>query len=80
MGKYRVAYNHKEIRSIQPAADPNQSGDTVLEENTGDTIYAIIEAKDEAEAREKASRLQVELQTGKTKRELTGDEDGEAER
>ncbi|HRO43653.1 MAG TPA: hypothetical protein PL009_12520 [Flavipsychrobacter sp.] len=75
MAKYRVEYDNKEIRSIAPASDPENMGNAILEERTGETIFAIIEAENDDEAQEKAQRLQTELQTGKTKRELTGDDE-----
>jgi len=71
---YRVTFTDKEVVSIQPtdagAADPTT--DTILEEQTGQTLYATIEAADETEAREKAGRLQTELRTRRTKRDLEG--------
>jgi len=73
MPKYRVEFDHKEVRSIDPTEQTTPEQDTFLEEETGETIWAIIEASDDAEAREKAGRLQEELQTRKTKRELRGD-------
>lgn len=73
MAKYRVEFDHKEIRSIELAHEPNHTGDTILEENTGQTIFAIVEAGTDQEAREKAERLQTELQTRKTKRDLLSD-------
>ena len=72
MAKFRVAFDNKEIKSIHPASDTTPAGDTIHEERTGETIYAIIDAENDSEAREKAQRLQTELQTGKTKREITG--------
>lgn len=71
MPQYQVHYNDKEIVSIHPAgtaADP--VFDTILEPRTGQTLYATIEAADDAEAREKAERLQTELQTGRTARDV----------
>lgn len=72
---YRVTYTDKEVVSITPAdggqADPTT--DTILEDNVGQTLFATIEAADEKEAREKADRLQTELQTRRTKRDLDGD-------
>lgn len=68
--KYRVEFENKEIRSIQPTQQEIPTNDTFLEEQTGQTIWAIIDASSEAEAREKADRLAIELQTGQTKDQL----------
>lgn len=40
------------------------SNDTFLEEQTGDTIWAIIHAEDEKAAKEKAEKLAHHLKTG----------------
>lgn len=73
---YRATFVNKRLVSIMPAqegeADP--TSDTILEERTGETLYATVEAADEKEAREKAERLEVELQTGLTRRTLEGNE------
>lgn len=75
---YRVTYTDKEVVSITPAdggqADP--TADTILENNIGETLFATIDAANEREAREKAQRLQTELQTRRTKRDLEGSGDG----
>ena len=75
--KFRVTYTDKEVVSITQAdggeADPTT--DTILEDNVGETLYAIVDAADETEAREKAQRLQTELQTRRTKRDLEGADD-----
>jgi hypothetical protein len=68
--KYRVEFENKEIRNIQPTEQEIPTNDTFLEEQTGQTIWAIIDAGSEAEAREKADRLAVELQTRQTKDQL----------
>jgi hypothetical protein len=70
MAKYRVEFEDKQIRSVQATEQEIPDNDTFLEERTGRTIWAIIEASSEEEARTKAGRLETELQTGKTKREL----------
>ncbi|RYZ52490.1 MAG: hypothetical protein EOP49_09360 [Sphingobacteriales bacterium] len=72
MAKYRVEFDNKEIKSIERAENTTPEHDTFLEERTGETIWATVEADTDEEAREKASRLAVELQTGQTKRDLTG--------
>src|SRR5438552_366940 len=71
MSKYRVEFENKEIKSIQPTTEEIPSNDTFLEEQTGATIWAIIEAGSEQEAKEKAQRLATELRTGLTKGDLT---------
>lgn len=73
---YQATFVDKKLVSLTPAkgheADP--TSDTILENRTGETLYATIEAATEKEAREKAGRLEVELQTGLTKRTLEGNE------
>jgi hypothetical protein len=64
MNKYRIEFNNFEIKSIHPTEQDVPSGDTILEEHTGETIYAIIHAENDESAREKAERLAVELKTG----------------
>ncbi len=73
---YRVTFVGKRLVSVLPATDgeADPTNDTILEERTGETLYATVEAADEKEAREKAGRLEVELQTGLTKRTLEGNE------
>lgn len=77
--KFRVTYTDKQVVSIAAVtgapADAGQAdptADTILEDNVGQTLYATIEAADEREAREKADRLQTELQTRRTRRDLEG--------
>jgi hypothetical protein len=72
--KYRVEFDNKEIRSIQQTEQETPTNDTFLEERTGQTIWAIIEAQNDAEAQEKAKRLETELQTRTPKDRLRGDE------
>ncbi|MCD6063600.1 MAG: hypothetical protein K0R82_1511 [Flavipsychrobacter sp.] len=72
--KYRVEFENKEIRSIHPTEQEVPANDTFLEEQTGQTIWAIIDASSDEEAREKADRLAIELQTGQTKDQLRGKE------
>lgn len=78
---YRVIYTDKEVVSVASTegagpgmAKDDPTTDTILEDNVGQTIYATIEAADDNEAREKAQRLQTELQTRRTKRDLEGHE------
>jgi len=71
MAKYRVAYDNKEVRSVtRTSGNDNPGSHSLAEDRTGQTIIAIVEAGSDAEAREKAQRLQIELQTGRTKRDI----------
>lgn len=74
--KYRVEFKDKEIKSIQPTEQEIPGNDTFLEEHTGQTMWAVIEAANDDEAKEKASRLATELQTGQTKQQLRDKEWG----
>ncbi len=73
---YRATFVDKKLVALDPAqngeADPTR--DTILEERIGETLYATVEGDTEAEAREKAERLETELQTGLTKRALEGND------
>lgn len=71
MAKYRVLFENKKLVSVETTKQETPLNDTFLEENTGKTIWAIIEAASDKEANEKASRLEIELQTGQTKENLT---------
>lgn len=73
---YRVTFVNKRLHSVVPAQDgaADPTSDTILEERTGETLYATVEADSDEEARQKAERLEVELQTGLTKRTLEGNE------
>lgn len=73
MAKYRVEFDNKKIKSIHPTEQELPSNDTFLEERTGETVWAIINADSEEEAHEKATRLEAELQTRRTKEDLTRD-------
>ena len=64
MKKYRVEFSRFEVKSVTPTDEEIPSNDTFLEEQTGDTIWAIIHAEDEAKAREKAEKLSNNLRTG----------------
>jgi hypothetical protein len=57
MSKYRVELDRFEIKSIQPTEQEIPTNDTILEERTGDTMYVILHADNDEEAREKAERL-----------------------
>ena len=70
MSKYRVLFENKKLVSVEPTKEEIPNNDTFLEENTGDTIWAIIEADSDDEASEKAKRLETELQTRQTKEAL----------
>jgi hypothetical protein len=64
MKKYRVELKNFQVKSIHPTEQEVPSNDTILEERTGETIWAIIHAENDDLAREKAERLAVELKTG----------------
>lgn len=64
MQKFRVEFHRFEVKSVNPTQEEIPSNDTFLEEQTGDTIWAIIHAEDEEKAREKADRLSRNLKTG----------------
>lgn len=71
MPTYRATYKDKLLINLEPAkGDGEPKGDTILENQTGELIFATIDAADEAEAQEKAKQISLQLQTGKTKREL----------
>lgn len=70
MPKYRVSFENKEIKSIQQTPDNERETPGFHEEHTGRTIQAIINARDDQEARDVAKRLETELQTGITKENL----------
>ncbi|HEY2727747.1 MAG TPA: hypothetical protein VGI61_11275 [Parafilimonas sp.] len=70
MGKYRALFEDKVLKSVTPTKEETPENDTFLEETTGSTIWAIIEATSDDEAQEKAERLETELQTGQTKETL----------
>ena len=64
MTKYRVEFFRFEVKSISPTEEEITSNETFLEEQTGDTIWAVIHAEDETAAREKAEKLANNLKTG----------------
>jgi len=64
MKKYRVEFIKYEVKSITPTDKEIPSNDTFLEENTGDTIWAILHAENDEKAREKAEELALSLKTG----------------
>jgi hypothetical protein len=70
MAKYRVLFENKKIVSVEPTKEETPANDTFLEENTGNTIWAIIEAGSDKAARRKAKQLETELQTRLTKESL----------
>lgn len=68
---YRATYKDKLLTSLEPATgDGEPKGDTILEGQTGELIFATLEAENLEEAQEKAKRISLELQTGKIKRDL----------
>lgn len=64
MQKFRVELIKFEVKSVTPTEQEIPSNDTFLEEQTGDTIWAIIHAEDETKAKEKAEKLAQHLKTG----------------
>ena len=64
MQKFRVEIFKYEVKSVKPTEEEIPSNDTFLEEQTGDTIWAIIHAENEVQAREKAEKLAQHLKTG----------------
>jgi hypothetical protein len=64
MQKFRVEFVKYEVKSITLTEEEVPTNDTFLEENTGDTIWAIIHAENEEDAKEKAERLARHLKTG----------------
>jgi hypothetical protein len=70
MGKYRVLFENKVLKSVNPTKEETPANDTFLEGTTGATIWAIIEAASDEEAHQKAERLETELQTGYDKETL----------
>lgn len=67
MATYRVLFDNKKLVSVTPTKEGTPNNDTFLEETTGETIWATIEADSDDEAQEKAERLETELQTRQTK-------------
>lgn len=68
MGKYRALFENKVLKSVSETQEEAPANDTFLEETTGSTIWAIIEAASREEAQQKAERLETELQTAKQKK------------
>ena len=75
MAKYRALFDNKKLVSVTATVEETPKNDTFLEETTGETIWAIIEAASDEEAQEKADRLETELQTRQTKETLKQKED-----
>ncbi|MDQ2751594.1 MAG: hypothetical protein M3R72_01060 [Bacteroidota bacterium] len=67
MSTYRALFDNKKLVSVARTEQDTPSNDTFLEETTGETIWATIEAKNDAEAQEKAEHLETELQTRQAK-------------
>jgi len=70
MGKYRILFENRILKSVSPTQEEIPANDTFLEETTGSLIWAIIEAASDEEAQQKAQQLETELQTGQTKETL----------
>jgi len=64
MQKFRVEFYKFEVKSVNVTEEEIPSNDTFLEEQTGDTIWAIIHAENLDKAKEKAERLSHNLKTG----------------
>ncbi len=77
MAKYRALFDNKKLISVTPTNQETPGNDTFLEETTGETIWAIIEANSDEEAQEKADRLETELQTRQTKETLSQKENSQ---
>ncbi len=77
MAKYRALFDNKKLISVTPTNEETPQNDTFLEETTGETIWAIIEAGSDEEAQEKADRLETELQTRQTKETITQKENSQ---
>ena len=67
MAKYR-AFENKVLKTVHPTEEEIPENDTFLEEKTGSTIWATIEASSYGEAQQKAERLETGLQPVKQKR------------
>ena len=70
MATYRALFKNKTLVTVTLTEQDTPTNDTFLEETTGATIWAIVEADTDEDAREKAQRLETELQTGQTKQTL----------
>ena len=64
MQKFRAEIIKYEVKSVKPTEKEIPTNDTFLEEQTGDTIWAIIHAENETKAWEKAEKLAQHLKTG----------------
>ena len=71
MAKYRAEFQNKTLIAVTPTGTETPIANNFDSELTGTILEAIIDAKDDNEAAEKAKRLEIELQTGKTKENLT---------
>jgi hypothetical protein len=57
MKKYTVEFSDLKIKAIHEAAATAKENDRIMEEHTGEIMYATIHAENEAAARYKAERL-----------------------
>jgi hypothetical protein len=64
MQKFRVEFYKFEVRSISIIKEEVAYDDTFLERHVGDTIWAVINAENSAEAFEKALRFSNNLKSG----------------
>jgi hypothetical protein len=72
MATYSVKLINKQVVSVHPTNQETAPTDTILEQITGETIYATVEADSDEEAKQKANKVAQELQTGSTKKEIEG--------
>lgn len=70
MATYSVKLVNKEVVSIHATNQETAPSDTILEPTIGETIYATVEADNDAEAKEKAAKVAQQLQTRETKKEM----------
>ncbi len=70
MATYSVKLVNKQVVSVHATNQETAPSDTILEPIIGETIYATVEANDDAEAKEKAEKVAQQLQTGETKKEM----------
>lgn len=70
MATYSVQLINKQVVSVKKSDGETVPVDTILEKTTGETIWATIEAGSDEEAKEKAEKVAVELQSRETKKAL----------
>lgn len=70
MPTYRATYKDKLLINLEQTKGDGEPKGDIVEGQTGELIFATIDAENDAEAEEKAKRISLELQTGKSKRDL----------